>query len=160
MKIEWTVAICLQRSTYECKDRKDHVLFQNSAAKKRSSALYRHIAQRYWQFFNDVAGQRVGSIFKGQEIQEPFLYFLTLLDKTDSLSYVSARNFPCRLHNIPEECRAHKEIWSWLQFVCVCVCVCARVCVSSWGRTYHVQFLRTGLRNKPVRTQLGDFTNN
>jgi hypothetical protein len=40
----------------------------------------------FWGIYAaDVSGQYVGSIFKGQEMQISFLYFLTLKDGTDRL---------------------------------------------------------------------------
>jgi hypothetical protein len=51
-----------------------------------SSGILRRVE---WYFFTDVSGQRIGPIFKGQEVQEKKFFsldFLALEDGTDTLS--------------------------------------------------------------------------
>jgi hypothetical protein len=53
-----------------------------------------------WWFLTDISGQPVGSIFKGQAVQEG--------DGTDRFSQKSVRNYHSTLHRIPKENRSQQ----------------------------------------------------
>jgi hypothetical protein len=58
----------------------------------RSSGILRSVK---WQFCADVSGQPIGSIFKGQEVQEESRYRINILrcvipQKSADLTYIAA----------------------------------------------------------------------
>jgi hypothetical protein len=58
------------------------------------SALFWDVTQHRVVIFTDVSGQRIGPIFKAQEVQVVFLDFPTLEDRTENLSRNVGKGLP------------------------------------------------------------------
>ena len=68
------------------------------------TALFWFTAQRAWQLFTDVSGQRIGPVFRGQQY---------LADETNRFSRNVCKNYHYSLRNNLEERGSHASI-SWV----------------------------------------------